>query len=79
MTGYELGKMLKSSFSDTEVATAAKKVKSPFENKKLKEGMEDELEHEDVTKGDAVMTAKLTLPHLKKDPNYYEKLERLGL
>jgi hypothetical protein len=40
-------------------------------------GMDVELEHADVTGGDPVMTGKIALAHLREDPQYYDKLERM--
>ena len=37
----------------------------------LRVGMESEHEHEDVTKGDAVLTARIAAAHLREDPLYY--------
>ncbi len=47
----------------------------------FRKGMEVELEHgiqdpaTDVTKDDALLTAKLAWAHLKKIPDYYDRLE----
>ena len=40
-------------------------------------GMNEELEHCDITGGDPLMTAKIVLAHLREDPRYYEKLETI--
>lgn len=40
-------------------------------------GLNVELEHKDLTKGDPVQTAKIALAHLKEDPKYYEKLKKI--
>ena len=37
-------------------------------------GMNDELEHEDVTHGDPEMTAKIVADHLREHPDYYTQL-----
>ena len=37
----------------------------------LRVGMESEHEHEDVTKGDAVLTARIAAAHIREDPLYY--------
>lgn len=42
----------------------------------LQAGMNEELEHCDITGGDPIMTARIALAHLKEDPLYYEKLAR---
>jgi hypothetical protein len=45
----------------------------------LREGMDEELEHCDITGGDPILTAKIALSHLKEDPDYYVKLKKAGL
>ncbi len=45
----------------------------------FRQGMKAEQEHQDITGGDRVMTAKIVLAHLKEDPRYYTKLKRAGL
>ena len=40
-------------------------------------GMEVELEHRDITKGDKKMTRKIVNAHLKEDPMYYTHLEEM--
>ncbi len=45
----------------------------------LRVGMNEEREHCDITHGDAVLTAKIALAHLKEDPEYYAKLKKAGL
>ena len=40
-------------------------------------GLEDELEHEDVTGGDPIMTGKIAAVHLKEDPQYYTHLNAM--
>lgn len=40
-------------------------------------GMFVEEEHRDITHGDPEMTAKIVLAHLKEDPRYYTKLEKI--
>jgi len=39
-------------------------------------GMNSELEHQDVTGGDLVKTAKIALAHLREVPDYYSKLKQ---
>lgn len=43
----------------------------------FEEGMNHELEHQDVTHGDPLMTAKIAMAHLREDPAYYTKLKRM--
>lgn len=40
-------------------------------------GLNTELEHFDVTKGDLDSTAKITIAHLKEDPKYYYYLDKI--
>lgn len=39
-------------------------------------GMNVELEHQDITKGNIVKTAKIAAAHLKEKPNYYTLLKK---
>jgi len=39
--------------------------------------MKVELEHEDITKGDPIKTAKIVMAHLKEVPDYYTKLKKV--
>jgi hypothetical protein len=48
-----------------------------FDKKQAKMGMDVEKEHQDVTHGDAQMTAKIAASHLKEDPKYYTKLNKM--
>ncbi len=45
----------------------------------LLEGMNVELEHCDFTDGDAILSARIALAHLREDPQYYRKLKEAGL
>jgi hypothetical protein len=40
-------------------------------------GLNEELEHKDVTQAGAVMTGKITLAHLQENPQYYTKLKKM--
>jgi hypothetical protein len=40
-------------------------------------GMNEELEHEDITNGDEIMTMKIALAHLKSMPDYYTRLKAM--
>ncbi len=57
--------------------------KSPFTPATLKKGMDVELEHgardsqTNVTDSDPVTTAKIAWAHLKEDPEYYFKLDKM--
>jgi hypothetical protein len=39
-------------------------------------GMNVELEHQDITKGNILKTAKIAAAHLKEKPNYYTLLKK---
>lgn len=43
----------------------------------LRQGMNVELEHRNVTHANLEMTAKIALAHLLEFPNYYEELEKM--
>lgn len=52
--------------------------KVDFTVEAFKEGVEVERkEHADITKGNLGKAAKIAIAHLKEDPEYYEKLERM--
>lgn len=53
--------------------------KYKFDIHDLKEGMNVELEHKDITNGDPLLTCKIALAHLNENPNYYKLLAKLGL
>lgn len=40
-------------------------------------GLNEELEHIDITNGDPIKTAKIVLAHLNEDKNYYSKLKEV--
>jgi hypothetical protein len=46
-----------------------------FSVQDFRKGMNVELEHRDVTKGNLTLTGKIALAHLKERPDYYERLE----
>lgn len=50
-----------------------------FDIHELRDGMNVELEHIDVTKGDPILTCKIALAHLRENPNYYKLLKTLNL
>lgn len=43
----------------------------------LRKGIEVEMEHADVTKLEPIVTAQIAHAHLKEDPSYYKKLEKV--
>ena len=45
----------------------------------FRRGLEVELEHGDLTKGDLVLTGVIVLAHLNETRDYYTKLDRAGL
>jgi len=40
-------------------------------------GMQEELEHRDITGGDPVLTARIAMAHLKELPDYYTRLKAM--
>ena len=62
---FEVGRKLKVNFNKTK-----------FDVEDLRQGMEVELEHKDVTGGDLKKTAMIALVHLKENPDYYKLLKR---
>jgi hypothetical protein len=48
-----------------------------FSFDEFKAGMREEMEHEDVTGGDPLLTGKIVFAHLKEDGNYYSKLKEI--
>ena len=40
-------------------------------------GLQAELEHRDVTKGNLTLTGKIALAHLREMPDYYTRLKRM--
>ena len=48
-----------------------------FDLEQFKIGMKVELEHKDVTHGNELETAKITLAHLKEKPDYYTRLKKV--
>jgi hypothetical protein len=53
-----------------------KKMKYTFNPEEFHMGMNVEMEHQDVTKGNVVMTAKIAAAHLKENPKYYTLLKK---
>lgn len=45
--------------------------------KEKKLGLKKEAEHNDITKGDPKLIEKIVMVHLKENPNYYSKLEKI--
>jgi hypothetical protein len=43
----------------------------------LLKGMNVELEHQDITHGDPVESAKIAMAHLKENPLYYQYLDKM--
>jgi hypothetical protein len=52
------------------------KMRYDFDFNEFLLGMNTELEHQDVTKGNIVKTAKIAAAHLKEKPNYYTLLKK---
>lgn len=81
--GYEgmsgkAGPTLEGGFSTSEVQRAIERLgkRPPFALSTIREGMNVEREHADVTK-DAVSILKIALAHLRETPSYYRKLKKL--
>lgn len=51
-------------------------LKNKYGEKEVETGLEVEKEHDDVTKGDKVKTAKIAAAHLKEKPDYYKRLKK---
>jgi hypothetical protein len=69
-------------FSLPEVVTLANRMKIDFDKegfsaRALQKGMAVELEHFLLTKKDPSDTAMIALDHLREDPDYYDKLEKM--
>lgn len=43
------------------------------------DGLNDELEHRDVTHGNDAMTKRIVEDHLRQHPDYYSRLQKAGL
>lgn len=71
------GNQLKSPISGTEAKNIAgslgvsQDIQTPKWIEQFRIGLEEELEHTDVTGGDPKLTGKIVLAHLKEDPQYY--------
>lgn len=48
-----------------------------FSEEEFARGIRVEMEHQDVTRGDPVMTAKIAWAHLKELPDYYQRLAEM--
>jgi hypothetical protein len=46
-----------------------------FSDEEFHAGMNEELEHWDITQGDPFETGAIVIAHLREDPNYYKKLD----
>lgn len=49
---------------------------NPDELEQEHRGLNEELEHRDITQGDDALTKKIVEAHLEEDPHYYTKLKR---
>ena len=67
-------------FDEKDLAFAAKALEiDPRLFPQLLQGMNVELEHCDFTEGDAILSARIALAHLKEVNDYYTKLFKAGL
>lgn len=74
----ETEKSLSKSFSAEDAKKIGDALKIDWKNVDIKEfimGVNEELEHRDVTGGDPIKTGKIVLAHLAEDPKYYTKLK----
>lgn len=62
--------------SQTTSDAIMKKMGYAFDPNEFHMGMNVEMEHEDVTKGNIVKTAKIAAAHLKENPKYYTLLKK---
>jgi hypothetical protein len=62
--------------SKETAAQVAKKLGYSFDPIQFWKGMNVEMEHKDVTKGDLLLTGKIAAAHLREVPNYYDMLEK---
>ncbi len=53
-----------------------KKMGYKFNPEEFHKGMNVEMEHQDVTNGNVVKTAKIAAAHLKEKPKYYTLLKK---
>lgn len=69
------------SFTLEQAKRAAKRAHVRFDAcltpARLRAGMNVELEHRDVTRGSATMTAKIAAAHLREHCDYYARLRRI--
>lgn len=56
--------------------TILKKMGYTFNPEEFHKGMNVEMEHQDVTNGNVVTTAKIAAAHLTEKPNYYTLLKK---
>ena len=56
--------------------TFIKKLISKYGKKEVIAGLDVEKEHQDITHGDKLKTAKIAAAHLKEKPDYYKKLKK---
>lgn len=68
-------------FTLAQATRAAKRAKIKLDRcitvERLREGMNVELEHRDVTRGSATKTAKIAAAHLRERCDYYKRLKRV--
>ena len=49
---------------------------SKYGKSEVESGLDVETEHEDITKGNKLQTAKIAAAHLKERPDYYTRLKK---
>ena len=50
---------------------------SKYDPEQFHMGMNVELEHRDITRGNLLLTAKIVIAHLKEVPDYYTQLKTI--
>ena len=79
-TAYTLGKQAAYAqlSSGGYTRAEARKLFGPDANlDEATDGLNEELEHRDITKGNDAKTKAIVKAHLREDPNYYEKIKRV--
>lgn len=74
-------KKINKEFTEEQAKEIGDKLKIDWKKYPLEEfvmGMNEELEHRDITHGDPIETAKIVIAHLKEDKHYYSKLKNLA-
>lgn len=68
---------MKKRISSATAERVARQIGARVNIDQFRMGLEEELEHKDVTGGDLVLTGKIALAHLRERPDYYTMLKQL--